>query len=137
MNKPIKNLEEWLAQHGVIHMLIIVILFLLCFAEIRAIANQWDHNPGMQSPVNYYRGRIVHVPTSPTVADIQSWMTFSYIDFIFKLPPNYLQNALHLSDPHYPNVQIRLYSKVNNLNPATVIQQIQQAITAYTQTSKS
>ena len=42
-----------------------------------------------------------------TVSDIQPWMTFDYLNFVFHLPQGYLQNALGI-----PNSQAARYSSV-------------------------
>jgi hypothetical protein len=41
---------------------------------------------------------------------IQSWMTFDYINKVFRLPTSYLESFLHISDSHYPNMLISQYA---------------------------
>jgi hypothetical protein len=62
---------------------------------------------------------------------IRPWMTFDYINFIFKLPPEYLKNTLVVTDPRYPNIRIDRYVKHHNLNTSLFLQNIKQAITNY------
>jgi hypothetical protein len=67
----------------------------------------------------------------PSVDSIRTWMTFDYINFIFKLPPDYLKNTLTISDPRYPNVRLDHYSKHHNVDPVVFLQSVKQAITNY------
>lgn len=67
----------------------------------------------------------------PTVSDIQPWMTFDYVNVVFKLPPAYLKQSLNITDPHYPNLQISRYARRNNLDPQQLIGQIQNSILNY------
>ena len=62
---------------------------------------------------------------------IQSWMTFDYVNVIFKLPPAYLRTELHITDPRYPNIQISHYAARNRLNTAQFVGEIETAIHNY------
>lgn len=62
---------------------------------------------------------------------IRSWMTFDYINTIFKLPPDYLKGQLSISDPHYPRVSISSYAKNNSLNESAFLGEIQQTVRGY------
>ncbi len=62
---------------------------------------------------------------------IQSWMTFSYIDYIFNLPPDYLSKSLNINDSKYPNLGIRQYAKLNNLDSAVFLKQVQDSVIEY------
>lgn len=65
------------------------------------------------------------------INEVGVWMTFDYINFIFKLPPDYLKNYLSINDARYPNIKVGHYIRENNLNPAVFIQDIKQAIMIY------
>lgn len=65
------------------------------------------------------------------VNEIGVWMTFDYINFIFKLPSDYLQNYLSINDNRYPNIKIGHYIKENRLNPSVFIPTVKQAVTVY------
>jgi hypothetical protein len=71
----------------------------------------------------------LHQPAS--VNYIRTWMTFDYVNVIYKLPADYLENTLAVSDPRYPNVRIDYYIRRHDLNPSLFLQSIQQAITNY------
>jgi hypothetical protein len=66
-----------------------------------------------------------------TVNDIGTWMTFDYINFTFKLPPDYLRNYMKIKDSRYPNIKVGHYIKENNLDPLVFMLEIKQAITIY------
>lgn len=44
--------------------------------------------------------------TGADVQNIQSWMTFEYINAAFSLPAGSLQSKLHVSDPRYPRISL-------------------------------
>lgn len=78
--------------------------------------------------------RSLHGSGPLSVADAsstQSWMTFSYIDRAFSLPPTYLQMNLGVSDSRYPNMTIIEYAKDAGLSPAAALSKVQTAIGAY------
>ena len=62
---------------------------------------------------------------------IQKWMTFSYINYIFNLPPTYLSQTLHIQDTRYPNISIVQYAKTNNIDPLDFVTIIQHSIIQY------
>ena len=62
---------------------------------------------------------------------IASWMTFDYINYIFSLPPSYLQTSLSIQDPRYPRVTIEESSEDAHVNPAAELTAIQTAVRSY------
>ncbi|MBU6370455.1 MAG: hypothetical protein KGH93_02185 [Patescibacteria group bacterium] len=62
---------------------------------------------------------------------VASWMTFGYVNMIFKLPPEYLQNDLAISDGGYPNVSIGHYAKTHALDQKLFVVAAQKAVAAY------
>jgi len=44
-------------------------------------------------------------------AQIRGWMTFRYINTVFRLPADYLKNGLNITDPRYPNLSIDSLAK--------------------------
>lgn len=65
------------------------------------------------------------------INSIEPWMTFSYINIVFKINPDYLKNALVISDSRYPNIRIDTYAKKNNMYPLYLLQNIEKEITNY------
>ena len=132
MNKTLIKMRNWLERHIEVRLLIVIVLLVLGVFEIKAIISDLKANDiNGDTYLSYRHGRIVRTTDPFTVDDIQSWMTFGYLDFIFKLPPNYFQNMLHISDSHYPNVQIYRYAQINHLYYISLINSIKAAITAY------
>jgi hypothetical protein len=62
---------------------------------------------------------------------IQGWMTFRYIGYVFHLPANYLAANLKITDPNYPNITLNKYASGHNLNGTTFVQSIRGAVAAY------
>lgn len=62
---------------------------------------------------------------------IDTWMTFGYINMIFKLPPDYLKTNLNISDSHYPNLSLTKYIKSNKLDRNTFLAQVRSVVTDY------
>ena len=63
--------------------------------------------------------------------DIRIWMTFDYINVIFRLNSDYFKNVLNITDPQYPNIHIDRYIKRNNINPIQFQIKLEEAITNY------
>lgn len=70
------------------------------------------------------------------ISNIKTWMTFDYINFIFKLDPTYLKNILMINDSQYPNIRIDHYARRHNQNLLIFLQNIQLAITNYQSNKK-
>lgn len=62
---------------------------------------------------------------------IQSWMTFSYINKVFKLPTNYLKNTLNISDSRYPNIPLEDYAEKAKIKTADFTTKVQDAVHSY------
>ena len=70
-------------------------------------------------------------PTGPiTPANIQPWMTFNYINVVFRLPADYLRTELKLTDPNYPRISIGRYAKRNKLNAEELFNSVKAAVDA-------
>lgn len=72
---------------------------------------------------------------SPLTADavnvITSWMTFDYINKLFRLPPEYLRTELSISDSRYPQLSVYAYSRSDHVSAATAVAEIETAVHAY------
>lgn len=76
---------------------------------------------------------IFNRPYSPLVgilsaANIQSWMTFNYLEKVFHLPPNYLREELKIRDQLYPRLSIKKFAKRNKLATSDVVKHVIDAI---------
>ena len=66
-----------------------------------------------------------------STATIQPWMTFSYLDHVFGLPPDYLKTAFSISDPRYPQLTIGEFSEDNHRSATSTLSDIQAAVRNY------
>jgi hypothetical protein len=74
----------------------------------------------------------VHRPINVNdINTVQSWMTFDYINKVFKLPPDYLKNTLGVSDNRYPNETIGHYARSKKEKFSVVLNQVQEALHNY------
>lgn len=59
---------------------------------------------------------------------IQNWMTFKYINFVFKLPDNYLKDTLKIEDSKYPNLPILKYAKDAKIDTNIAVDNVKSAV---------
>ncbi len=78
--------------------------------------------------------RVVH--TQPKLENIQTWMTFDFINHMFHLPASYLSNTLQIQVRQYPNISLKRYAKTANLDPAYILMQVQNAVGTYASSSR-
>src|SRR3989344_3277422 len=73
--------------------------------------------------------RSSHISRQPrTVAleDIQGWMTFEYLNVVFKLPPEYLREALSIETAKYPRITLRRYAEQSRIDPPALLRSVQE-----------
>ena len=88
--------------------------------------------------------RAIHGPYSDrlnkneviTINTIKTWMTFDYLNIVFKIDPSYFPKVLNINDPRYPNIRIDHYAKNHNINPSLFLNSIKQSITNYSYIAK-
>lgn len=92
-------------------MVVIFLLVVLSAFEVDAILR------GLRDPyladdlsLQYEHGRLVREHDIANADEIESWMTFQYVNFIFNLPPEYLKHRLGVEDERYPKVRIGRYA---------------------------
>ncbi|MDR3582329.1 MAG: hypothetical protein P4L67_03590 [Candidatus Pacebacteria bacterium] len=68
----------------------------------------------------------------PLTADetgvIRAWMTFGYINKIFGLPPDFIKDSFHITDPRYPNLTISQYAGSGGVAEADFMTSLEAAI---------
>jgi hypothetical protein len=64
-------------------------------------------------------------------SEIQSWMTFRYVDFVFHLPPGYLAGQLGIAGSSYTNETLGAYSATHGIPTAAFLQSVQSAVASY------
>jgi hypothetical protein len=73
-----------------------------------------------------------HAPlTADYVNLIDTWMTFSYINTIFKLPADYLKTNLNITDMRYPNITLGGYIIKNKLDKNIYLESVKKAVSDY------
>ena len=111
--------------------LLITALLVLCAVEVNALtrdvrtayqADEFRHQYEQQHGLN---------TDNPDINDIDTWMTFDYINTIFKLPKDYLRTALSIQDPSYPNLHIGKYARNHKIDAETALQKVRSAVAAY------
>jgi hypothetical protein len=66
--------------------------------------------------------------TAADVTVIRPWMTFSYINTLFKIPPDYLKTDLSVTDPSYPQLSLYGYAKYQHADITTVVNQVERSL---------
>ena len=122
MNSPHKNFWQIILAF----LLIIAIGLLIWFiVDLRSLYRTGSLRPTRGFNRNYTHRQIIN-PNQ-----IEGWMTFSYINYIFSLPPSYLKNSLVIQDSHYPNLGIDKYAKEKNINTTSFLTDVQKSVTQY------
>lgn len=131
MNGIQKRLKQAFGPNTRGRNLLITALLVLCAVEINALTR--DVRVAFQEDEFRHQYEAAHGLNSnnPDINDIDTWMTFDYINTVFKLPPSYLKTALSVQDPHYPNIHIARYARNNRLDAETALQKVRSAVAAY------
>lgn len=106
----------------------LVVLALLLFAQYRGLERQ--HLVGGRLPLLSSLKRNGTL-SAQDASFIESWMTFDYINYMFSLPPSYLQTSLSIEDPRYPHLAIEDYAEYAHVNLATELAKVQAAVRSY------
>ena len=69
--------------------------------------------------------------TANDVGLIRPWMTFDYINTLFKVSPDYLKTQLSITDTSYPRLSISGYAKYEQTSSATVLDEVENSLAAY------
>ena len=117
--------------------LIFIFIILIIAGTIFYVS--FSHRPSyIYRPVRRFFSNHVHRPINVNdVNTVQSWMTFDYINKVFKLPQDYLKNILGVSsDRNYPNETIGHYARSKKEKFSSVLTQVQEALHNYLTASK-
>lgn len=124
---------SWLKRHASIRILLVLVLVGLCALELKSVASVLrDTYQNGNSYLQYRHGHRPHPQKDLAPSDIQSWMTFGYINFVFELPTDYLKTAADISDPRYPNIQIARYARMHTVDVNEILANVKQAVALYT-----
>ncbi|MFA6386170.1 MAG: hypothetical protein WCW04_00135 [Candidatus Paceibacterota bacterium] len=114
----------------IIIVVILALLFLISLIWFASTFKQLYRTGNLE--VDYsITGRPTRLHRPITISDIRVWMTFDYVNVIFKLDPLYLKNTLVITDSKYPNISIEAYARHNRINSQVLLHNIEQAIINY------
>ncbi len=134
------TLRTFLKRHWIV-LVTLVLAIVLIFEARYFIATVQTYYSNGELRTDYYHpygngsvplpSIIQRNPHAPTIDSIEPWMTFDYINVVFKLPQNYLKNILGINDSQYPNIRLDTYAKRSNINPDLLLSVVKQYITTY------
>lgn len=88
----------------------------------------WLRQDGYMRPLRFnYNQSFQGMP----VNRIRGWMTFRYINLTYKLPGNYLQESLGITDKRYPNLTIDSLAKKTKISSAEFLPKVILAVQDY------
>ena len=111
----------------------LIFIFIILIIAVLIFYVSFSHRPSyIYRPVRRFFSNHVHRSINANdVNTVQSWMTFDYINKVFKIPSDYLKNTLVISDSSYPNETIGHYARSKKEKSSVVLTQVQEALHNY------
>ena len=130
MKKHIATRIQEITDKASIRSILIIVLGIFCVLEVvLLVGNVHQILSEDRHAFDVREERLTHSRAHiATPDDIQSWMTFGYINFIFKIPDSYLQNRLGIVDAKYPRIQIQKYAREHKLDVGVLLTAIKQSL---------
>jgi len=128
MKNTFLNNKKILKIIGLVILILLCLFSFVCFIDTY---NKLYKSGELISDYSIRKGHPTRLNHAVNINSINTWMTFDYINVIFKLPKNYLQNTFNITDPRYPNIRIGNYTKQHNLNLREFMHNLELAITNY------
>jgi hypothetical protein len=126
------NKTEWRKENkwrtGVAVALFLVIIFTVFSIESNIDATM---NLGALAPQNYLHHPALNRSIPPDPSAIADWMTFDYLNKVFKMPPEYLKNAMNILNAKYPRLTVRRFAADNSISPALALTQVKVAVQSF------
>lgn len=98
--------------------------------SVRLINDFWSlKKSGYLKPARSLRRHVNAATPSPD--QIQDWMTFSYINYVYRLPEKYLAEKILIRQPNYSNLTLNKYAKQNSLDSGQLLSQVKKAVKDY------
>ncbi len=69
--------------------------------------------------------------TANDVGLIRPWMTFDYINTLYKVPLDYLKTQLSITDPSYPRLSLSGYAEYDATSTTAVLGVVEHSLAAY------
>ena len=121
MDPAIEDSKSSAKKNMLIFVILLVLLVLVLVSFVRSLDSFYSTG---QLRIHHRNQQI----SSEQINNIRGWMTFDYINVVFKLSSDYLKNGLNITDPKYPNLRIDQYAKKQKINVQQVLLTIQQLI---------
>ena len=83
--------------------------------ELQLSATMRDHGPFTVNDIGF----------------IRPWMTFDYLNTLFKIPPDYLKASMSIKDTSYPRLSLSEYAKYQGTSTAAVLSEVENSLVAY------
>lgn len=137
MKKDLK-LGEW-RKDNLWRAVLSVVFFGVIVFTIYAIESNIDATAalGALAPQNRIYHLSLHRPISIDSGAIASWMTFDYLNIVFKLPPDYLKNELNITDARYPRLTIKRLAVDRKANAALILTGVKAAVQTFLSTQNN
>jgi hypothetical protein len=134
-------MKSFLKRHW-ITILLIILLVILTFTirgfifSFKESYSEGDFHPvhtvqPQQKTMNVTARAQPTVAKRPSVTAIQPWMTFDYVNVVYKLPKNYMKDILGVNDTRYPNIRIDAYAEQSSIDTDLLLTTIRTYITNY------
>lgn len=120
------------------HIKWIIVIFIAIIIVAAVFYVSFSHRPSyLYRPIRRFFSNHIHRPINANdISTVQSWMTFDYINKVFKVPSDYLKNSLGISDSSYPNETIGHYARSKKEKSSAVLLQAQEVLHNYLTGSK-
>ena len=107
-------------------LLLLTVLFVWNYAALMR-ARIISDREGELSAIVQHHGPL----TASDVGLIRPWMTFDYINTLFKVPPDYLKTSLSITDASYPRLSLSGYAKYDVTSTDAMLTEVQQSLDTY------
>jgi hypothetical protein len=111
---------------GLLAMLLLIVLWLFV-QSLRYAIHTIHHRSEL------YRAQQLRSAHALAPEDVQTWMTFDYVNRVFGLPKEYLQQNLAIEEKGYPSIQIGRYAKQQHLDKEQLLSSIRNLISKWRQ----
>ncbi|MDD5769655.1 MAG: hypothetical protein PHE25_01700 [Candidatus Gracilibacteria bacterium] len=127
MKDFINNIKK---KNHLSYLLILILILLIIFFSVGLFRNIHKNNIFTQRK-NLLDFLGNHKTNISDVNYVESWMTFRYINTIFKLPEDYLKDKLNINDKKYPNIPLERYANYQKINQDIFLEQVKNSINNY------
>lgn len=120
MKNPLKEMHPWII--GILSLLVLLFVVSTFFFIQESLR---FHRDGMhpRNPLKMFASGAQQGITQE-IDTIETWMTFSYLNFAFHLPDDFFRDKLAIDHPKYPKVSIESYARNKNLDKNILLDEI-------------